>query len=69
LPVQSAQSDIKQQVQPTSSKDHEDPVDVDDEISDGGFSSGTRFNQSYKLPPNTPMFMADWFFVFENAIE
>jgi len=32
-------------------------------------------NRQYKLPPNTPMFMADgrtcddWFFVFENAIQ
>jgi hypothetical protein len=41
LTVQSAQLDIKQQVQPSSSKDHEDPVDDDDGISDGCFFGHT----------------------------
>jgi hypothetical protein len=72
LSVQSPQVDIKPQVQPTSSKNLE--VQANDDVSNVGFSYNTRLNRSLKLPPNTPMLMADGrscddgFFVFDNAI-
>jgi hypothetical protein len=47
----------------------------DDELDSVHFNYNRFPNRQYKLPPNTPMFMADgrtcddWFFVFENAIQ
>jgi hypothetical protein len=73
LSEKSPQVDIKSQVQPSSSKNL--VAQANDDVPNGGFSYGTSLNRSYKLPTNTPMFMAygrscdDWFFVFENAIE